>query len=329
MNPNISIIIPIYNVEKYLDKCIESVLAQNYNNWELLLINDGSTDNSDKICDKYAYKYSSIKVFHQENKGVSAARNLGIDNAKGEYITFIDSDDYVTSTYLSDLVKYDSDIIASGFDLWYADGRPTERKTFEEFNNYYLHNNTLSEAIFIGENKHLWHGPCCKLYKREIIGDNRFVESLNYGEDHLFNLCVLQNCSSITLVPVSNYIYTHYGNVSLTNRRIDYNSMFYYIFKLQKNRERLINSLGINNKTYISFCNNQITFYFWQTIYTLYLTNSSKSERKKVFNNITLKIGKEIQFSKCDLPKTYRLMQYIFKRFPYFIADFITSLIVK
>lgn len=325
----ISIIIPVYNVEKYLSKCIDSVLAQDFEDWELLLINDGSTDNSGNICDEYAIKDSRIKVFHQENKGVSAARNLGIDNAQGEYIIFIDSDDYVTSTYLSDLSKYDSDIIASGFDLWYADGRPTERKTFDELKSYYLHDNTLSEAISIGEYKYLWHGPCCKLYKRVTIDDNRFDESLNYGEDHLFNLCILQNCSSITLVPVSNYIYTHYGNVSLTNRRVDYNSMFDYLFKMLKIRERLINSLDINDRTYISFCNNQLTFYFWQTIYTLYLSCSSKSERKKVINSITFKIGKRIQFAKCDLPKTYRIMQFIFKSFPYCIADYISSLIVK
>lgn len=325
----ISIIIPVYNVEKYLAKCIDSVLAQDLEDWELLLINDGSTDSSGNICDEYAVKDARIKVFHQVNKGVSTARNIGIDNAKGEYITFIDSDDYITSTYLSDLAKFDSDIIASGFDLWYADERPTERKTFDELKSYHIQDNTISDAIAIGEYKYLWHGPCCKFYKKTTINDNRFDESLNYGEDHLFNLCVLQNCSSITLVPVSNYIYTHYGNGSLTNRLVNYNLMFDYLYKLKNIRSQLINTLDINNKTYISFCDKQLTFYFWQTIYTLYLTNSNKLSRNEIFSNASNKIGNKIIFFKCDLPRTYRIMQSVFKYIPYVIADYISTLIVK
>lgn len=91
----ISIIVPVYNTEKYLDQCIQSVLAQTYTNWELLLIDDGSTDSSGAICDKYAAVDKRIRVFHKENGGVSSARNLGLDNAKGEWITFVDSDDWV------------------------------------------------------------------------------------------------------------------------------------------------------------------------------------------------------------------------------------------
>lgn len=96
----ISVIIPIYNTEKYLSRYIESVLNQSYKNFELLLINDGSKDRSGDICDEYAKKDNRIKVFHKENGGVSSARNLGLDNAKGDYVCFIDSDDYVGKRYL-------------------------------------------------------------------------------------------------------------------------------------------------------------------------------------------------------------------------------------
>ena len=96
----ISIIIPVYNAASYLDKCIESILHQKYKDFELLLINDGSTDNSGDICDAFALKDNRISVFHQQNQGVSAARNLGIEQAKGEWLQFIDSDDWIENDFL-------------------------------------------------------------------------------------------------------------------------------------------------------------------------------------------------------------------------------------
>ena len=99
----ISIIVPVYNTEKYLDQCIQSVLVQTYTNWELLLINDGSTDLSGTICDQYATKDRRIRVFHKENGGVSSARNVGLDNARGKWIMFIDADDWVEPSMLKEL----------------------------------------------------------------------------------------------------------------------------------------------------------------------------------------------------------------------------------
>ena len=91
----ISIIIPVYKAEKYINRCVDSILAQTFTDWELLLINDGSPDNSSSICDLYAARDSRIKVFHKENGGVSSARNLGLEKATGEWITFVDSDDWI------------------------------------------------------------------------------------------------------------------------------------------------------------------------------------------------------------------------------------------
>lgn len=101
--PLISIIIPVYKAEKYLHCCVDSVLAQSFTNFELILIDDGSPDNSGTICDEYAKQDRRIKVFHQENQGVSAARNLGIEQAKGEWIAFIDSDDWVENTMYEEM----------------------------------------------------------------------------------------------------------------------------------------------------------------------------------------------------------------------------------
>lgn len=103
-NPfKISVIVPVYNVEKYLSRCIDSILSQTFTDFELLLVDDGSTDKSGEICDEYAKTDARIKVFHTENRGVSAARNLGIKEASADWISFVDSDDWVEDKYLSDL----------------------------------------------------------------------------------------------------------------------------------------------------------------------------------------------------------------------------------
>ena len=113
----VSCIIPVYNTEKYLPRCIESVLAQTFVDWEMLLIDDGSTDASGSICDEYAAKDERIRVFHKENGGISSARNVGLNYAQGEWIFFVDSDDSLPKTSLESLLSRSSDanIIAGGF----------------------------------------------------------------------------------------------------------------------------------------------------------------------------------------------------------------------
>lgn len=101
----ISVIVPVYNVEKYLPDCINSILGQTYSNFELLLVDDGSTDNSGRICDDYSKQDNRVRVFHKENRGVSSARNVGIKNARGEYITFVDADDYLQETLYSEIIE--------------------------------------------------------------------------------------------------------------------------------------------------------------------------------------------------------------------------------
>ena len=115
--PIISVIVPVYNVEQYLPRCIDSILAQTFTDFELLLIDDGSKDKSGAICDAYARKDPRIRVFHKPNGGVSSARNMGLDNAKGEWIAFVDSDDWVNEDFLANFVEIDSgeDLLSQGF----------------------------------------------------------------------------------------------------------------------------------------------------------------------------------------------------------------------
>ena len=120
----ISVIVPVYNVERYLRQCIESITNQSYKNLQIILIDDGSKDNSGKICDEYAEKDKRVEVIHKENTGVSAARNTGLDNAKGEWITFVDADDWVEKNFCEILIKKatenESDCIACGYNKVYC-----------------------------------------------------------------------------------------------------------------------------------------------------------------------------------------------------------------
>ena len=206
----ISIIVPVYNVEKYLRKCIDSILSQTYSDFELLLIDDGSKDASGKFCDEYALKDSRIRVFHKENGGVSSARNLGIEQAKGEWITFIDSDDWVDADYLANFTM-DSDLcvqgnIVNGHKYIYE-----EKRFVQDIAANYLVNNYI-------------YGPYCKLFKTDIVRSNNvsFDQNLSYGEDILFCINYALNCSSMKVVSMSGYHYEMYHDGCLTMASRDY-----------------------------------------------------------------------------------------------------------
>ena len=132
----ISVIVPVYNVEKYIERCVESVLAQTHKEFELILVDDGSTDLSGEICEKLKTKDNRIRVFHQENKGLSAARNKGLIEAAGEYITYIDSDDYVDAFYLEVLhqnaVQYHADISVCGYQRVWENNKTQKRENGSE-----------------------------------------------------------------------------------------------------------------------------------------------------------------------------------------------------
>ena len=192
----ISIIVPVYNSEKTLNRCIDSILGQTYRNFELLLINDGSLDCSGEICDEYAQQDSRVKVFHKENGGVSSARNLGLDNARGEWIVFVDSDDWVDEEYLSSLydaaISLGCSIVACDFVEINKDG--TKRcNSFDwagnnkvEFNN--LNRAEALKAIYCYSYGVIWN----ILVSRNLIDaiSARFDSELKNGEDTLF-LCKL------------------------------------------------------------------------------------------------------------------------------------------
>ncbi len=221
----ISVIIPVYNCEKYIGICIESVLKQTVSEFELILVDDGSPDGAPEICDEYARKDSRIRVIHKKNGGVSSARNAGIAAALGTYITFIDSDDYVDPQYLQALLDAEketrADLVASGLKMETWNGEictSGEEYGFPDFQTYDV--KTLLECWGSAFAPICMCGPCCKLYKREIITQKQitFAEDLHCGEDTLFNLYYLEGCSSVYTVPVSHYHYRRESGESLFSR---------------------------------------------------------------------------------------------------------------
>lgn len=193
----ISIIVPVYNAEKYLHYALNSICGQTYQNLEILLIDDGSTDNSLKCCEEWAKKDTRIRVFHQENAGASAARNVGIEMATGQYVMFMDGDDWIESNMLEILYKqaekYQADAACcilqeDSFDKKVPKepekGTSIEKLGQEEKIRFYNVKEESGLALLC-----VW-GPVCKLYRREVIGDCRF-EDYQVAEDLLFNTNVI------------------------------------------------------------------------------------------------------------------------------------------
>lgn len=198
----ISFIVPIYNAEKLLSRCIDSILAQTYHDWELLLIDDGSHDGSEVICDEYAQNDARIKVFHKSNGGVSSARNYGLDVASGDYICFVDADDTIDKNYLHDLItNADADLVMCGF-------RSSLGVHYLPKAEYISEDSLRDRASEIVRSKAIYV-PWIKLLKRSIIEEHqlRFDTKLRLGEDTTFVYLYLSFCKSVRFVSNESYNY--------------------------------------------------------------------------------------------------------------------------
>lgn len=184
--PTISVIVPVYKAEPYFRKCVESILNQTYTDLEIILVDDGSPDNCPVICDEYQRKDDRVKVIHKENGGVSSARNAALEIACGQFISFVDADDWIDVDYFSSLITQDTDVVIAG-----------------ESTTTGVHH--VSE---VRENYYTWGGlvgPCEKLYRRDKIHNIRFREDLPVGEDIIFNLEVLKQIEYVFYIPYKGY----------------------------------------------------------------------------------------------------------------------------
>lgn len=203
-NPQISVVVPVYNTDKYLSRCIDSMLAQTYTDFELLLVNDGSTDNSGAICDDYAKKDSRIRVLHKKNGGVSSARNMGLDNARGEWIAFVDADDWVREDFLQKryelAIKEEADI-AYGDVMCvfrsceeYLPMAVIDPKTSSQVNSWILSRTTYSPVLLIHRS----------LFERSKL---RYIEHIRFGEDFNLILKLIHRANKVVHVKEPLYFY--------------------------------------------------------------------------------------------------------------------------
>ena len=200
----VSIVVPVYNTEKYLPQCIDSILNQSFSDFELLLVDDGSTDDSGAICDAYAEKDNRIRVFHKDNGGVSSARNMGIDESLGDYLVFVDSDDLVKSQYLEHLMCGDMGLVISGLRLF---EKGHHVKAFKQ--ERYVEITELPEVWNVPNMNYLYCYPCAKRYLNSIIKEKniRFDEGLFYQEDLCFVLSYMLHIEGIKELPFADYEY--------------------------------------------------------------------------------------------------------------------------
>lgn len=197
----ISIIVPVYNTERYLSKCVDSILAQTYIDFELLLIDDGSTDKSGVMCDEYARKDSRIRVFHKANGGASSARNVGIKNARGEWVSFIDSDDTVPFSYVNDYLQEitdDTDLIVAKYQV--LDYSGNIELIYGKYKNKSFSHSEFLKELFCQKSGEYQGYMCNKFFRYSVLRNHNitFNESIFYNEDRLF--IVQYICASKSLI---------------------------------------------------------------------------------------------------------------------------------
>lgn len=285
--PKISVIVPVYNVEKYLSKCINSILSQSYKNFELILVDDGSTDYSGKICDEYADRDKRVIVKHKMNAGVSAARNTGIVMASGVYVMFVDSDDYIDCKMLEEMISFGdkSDIIFSGLRYVSNDGRELVSNIMDDFKNI-----SLTEYIKVycleADKKHISCGPYNKLFNKKIIEDKniKFDEELSICEDGLFVTTFLSRCHSITNINQCYYNYVQYGTGTLMckyNRNANLAIEKYYLAKIN-----MLERAFVSNELIMNAVNREFMNRFIQMFIQIYTRSGLNFKEKYLAANI-------------------------------------------
>lgn len=259
MEPLVSIIVPIYNTDKYLDKCINHIVNQTYKKLEIILVNDGSTDNSKNICNNWALKDNRIKVIHQKNKGLSGARNSGLNVAKGEYINFIDSDDFIELDTIEMSIKYAEldRIVCYGIINIYLLNNKNKKDVLiskryyklntKEFLKYYLiasasWGNISKLDYFIGNSMNN------KLFSANIFKKLRFSENERISEDIDLMIDIILNTKTIILLPCAKYNYIHQNNDSISTKPFDIN-----LLKVVEINKRIENKIKVIEPIFLKY----------------------------------------------------------------------------
>lgn len=290
----LSIIIPVFNAAKTLKRCVESAFMQTYAEWELWLIDDGSTDESGDICDEYSKRDSRVHVVHKSNGGVSSTRNVGIENAKGEYVMFVDSDDYLEETSVETMMKsaedYNADIVMCGFFYHFEESgeiRPNYiKETFVGRNNQFVSN--LFRETF---EKELLNPPWNKVIRKSLLEQNkiRFISEYSICEDMIFTMDILNASDKIVLVnePLYHYIYKKGDNLVNRFHKNFYEALsaYYDIVKGYLRKYNALDNLSLDiNKFFVDK-----TIFYFKKIY------SNESYEKSVKYSELKRIGVDLR----------------------------------
>lgn len=314
MNPKISVIVPIYNVEQCLPRCIDSILAQKFTDFEILLIDDGSMDKSGKICDEYADKDNRIRVFHKDNGGVSSARNIGLYNALGTWVTFCDSDDYIYNGFLSDFMSQSLavDLLSQGY-LEDRNGVLTEK--FEQdcvysganCNSFILN---MYRSTQLG---YLW----CKAFKLDIIKSHNllFDENIRHMEDLDFIIRYCRYVDKISNSSKCNYVYSY----PIVMKNYNEDSFPLYVSQYKNLFKRSSDTLYINglNEIFLKILTISLIFDYE------FRTNKQHYKYLQKYSQIL----KDSKLEKVEMPPTALLFSKLSKRQPIGLS-FMLSIVV-
>ncbi len=299
----ISIIVPVYNVEKYLDECIQSIRNQTFLNLEILLIDDGSTDNSRKICDDYAVKDNRIKVIHKENGGLSDARNVGLENASGDYIGFVDSDDYIDEDMYE--LLYDN-IIDSKADVsmckarLVTDNRVVDDSFCEKNKEVYNTKEEMLKALYLGKGASI--AVCLKLYKKHVFDNIRFIKGKT-SEDAFVSWPIINNTNRMVSQNITKYNYRQRED-SITHKK-KYNDNILDVVEAYKYSYNCIKN---DNSELLSIAECRLWWGYRTALGRIYETEDSNAH-KEIIENIRKMIFHDmIKMLKNPYMSAYQLM---------------------
>ena len=278
VSPKITIIVPVYNVERYLRRCLDSIAAQTFTDWECILIDDGSPDTSGTICDEYAANDGRFRVIHQENRGVSAARNAGLDAARGEWIAFVDSDDWVEPDMCESICNVINDMGGGDlvmFDARFSDGsepdallKPKEMQFF-----------SFADGKACPLCGYIWN----KAYRADFLRENsiRFPKNIQWGEDGWFTMHAYAETDRIIWLPKKLYNYNTENNGSITKTNLQYQKRWEDNLAVLRELSEYVERKGMSSRlgetlrrykwcsksSYFGFYGTKGSFDFWRNLF--------------------------------------------------------------
>ena len=306
----ISIIIPVYKVEKFLEKCVNSVLEQTYKNLEIILVDDGSPDNCPALCDSLAKKDKRIKVIHKKNGGVSSARNAALDEAKGKYVCFVDSDDYVEPTYAEDLHKAitENDVQMAVCELF--DVYEDKKEIGFSFDKDFVFDVSDTEAF--NNNIEKLSSPTNKMYDAKVLKNHRFRTNLKYGEDQTFNFEYFEMIKSIACIHKPLYNYVANAGSFIKSHLKDVTIYHDILFEYQKKFAENTNNPKLLAKLAAHYC-----FDFIVSLYFIKVDHGKKESKKyfkHCFESGELKFFEEAISLMDNSSKKYKFAQKFLKK---------------